>query len=692
MKDAAIAKCNGIFRKDGSHNDMDAFKNKAGAAICFRDGFWTLSRHGATGPAEYIAPPTEDVTPPDGSWTAVAGRGACNVKAHSRACDPHRASAPASLPSCVRAYACWTALEWFPCGRSRAENALAWRPSDRRNAQATDKPTVPPEIVPLLDDENEEGEGVYEGVDKAATPAERPTSEEALARDMDRARPLHLMAQRDSDAQKDVVASRKHAWSQVSILDMTIGSTLIDQFNSRYIPRVMHMAFPLCVGGPDFPGKPRDRRGRPGDAPFLSLAAFTQMVACRPEAQFQWDWQLCPAVLSLNFASLVNTSASLGLKRAMRMSGADALTDKDMGETLKSLYTKLMQGEYKDSAGRRHAVAGDVSKLAYIENLTDLERALLANMHFISSRLAGTRQMRRHIGHIVFSSRIFYGCPVFMTVTPSERHSGLCIRLMRYRRSDPALLDDQAQHFRQWIGPDSPSLCPSEADVGEETVEVDLEDYAALPDYDTRRAMTARNPLCCVHAFKVMVKHELPSLYGWRMCPRCPDCAQSATPCMNVFGSNATAMGGSLGRVDAAVGAVEAQKAEGVLHLHMFLYVQMANQYDTLPELAAKLREGMLRVEAFKDYISMARCASYPYPHTVRRGEGGHRKEVARVRGRPHALASAAVGLRAPTEGRDAVRRKVDRRRRSLAEAVHGAPSALHVPREPPHPSAPQPE
>ena len=38
---------------------------------------------------------------------------------------------------------------------------------------------------------------------------------------------------------------------------------------------------------------------------------------------------------------------------------------------------------------------------------------------------------------------------------------------------------------------------------------------------------------------------------------------------MDIFGSNATPMGGSAGRGDALIGAVEAQKAEGVLHLHM---------------------------------------------------------------------------------------------------------------------------
>jgi hypothetical protein len=60
------------------------------------------------------------------------------------------------------------------------------------------------------------------------------------------------------------------------------------------------------------------------------------------------------------------------------------------------------------------------------------------------------------------------------------------------------------------------------------------------------------------------------------------------------------------------VGAVEAQKAEGVLHLHMFLYPQMALQFGTLQEIADKCRAGILSAQAWKDYISDVRCASYP--------------------------------------------------------------------------------
>eukprot|EP00974_Lingulodinium_polyedra_P067123 6494814-Lingulodinium_polyedra.AAC.1 len=63
-----------------------------------------------------------------------------------------------------------------------------------------------------------------------------------------------------------------------------------------------------------------------------------------------------------------------------------------------------------------------------------------------------------------------------------------------------------------------------------------------------------------------MTRIVLPSLYGFRMCPDCPHCATSTDPCMDSFGSSATPMGGAAGRADGMVGAVEAQKAEGVLH------------------------------------------------------------------------------------------------------------------------------
>ena len=120
-----------------------------------------------------------------------------------------------------------------------------------------------------------------------------------------------------------------------------------------------------------------------------------------------------------------------------------------------------------------------------------------------------------------------------------------------------------------------PSLRPSQNDFESVTIE--------LPEYDERRLITSRDPLCCLYAFKVMTKVVLPSLYGFRMCPDCPHCAHGDNPCMDYFGSNATCMGGGAGRADALIAGQEAQKAEGAfLHIHSFIYFQSAHQLSLI--------------------------------------------------------------------------------------------------------------
>ena len=141
----------------------------------------------------------------------------------------------------------------------------------------------------------------------------------------------------------------------------------------------------------------------------------------------------------------------MSLRRALRRSTeGQELTDRQIGKAAARLYDLLLHGEYEQD-GRRHPMRGDISKMTRLVGLGPLERSLLQNYHFMSSRLAGTRQVRRSINHIVFSSRVIYGCPIFVTFTPSERHSGLAIRLMRYRRHDPAMTHGAPQ-FAPYCG------------------------------------------------------------------------------------------------------------------------------------------------------------------------------------------------------------------------------------------------
>ena len=234
----------------------------------------------------------------------------------------------------------------------------------------------------------------------------------------------------------------------------------------------------------------------------------------------------------------------------------------DINKATTRFYELLFSGEC-EMDGKRRKIKGDLNKLPFALGLTAREKALLSNYHFMSGMLAGTRQIRRRIRYLIFSSLVVYGLPVFITFSPSERHCGLAIHLYRGRRKDLAYntTAHDAHAFKPYLGYQHPSLHPD--------YEMDEHVVVELPEYDLRRLMTARDPLCCVHAFIVLARLVFPSLHGFRMCPRCPHCSQTGVkskqtfPCMDQFGSNATPMGGGMGRGDGMIGAVEAQKSEG---------------------------------------------------------------------------------------------------------------------------------
>ena len=172
----------------------------------------------------------------------------------------------------------------------------------------------------ILDEDSDEN--LDDDVDKAATPAARIWNEGDLQKEMERTRPQLLLTQRDSDASKNVEASRSNALSTISTVQLQTGSNLIDQFHTSYIPRVFNMSLPWCVGGPDFPRQKNWRRRCDDtiDAPAVSLDMYTEMMSSRVEANIRWDWDLNPALWSLSFASKVNLGVSMSIKRCLRRS------------------------------------------------------------------------------------------------------------------------------------------------------------------------------------------------------------------------------------------------------------------------------------------------------------------------------------------------------------------------------------
>ena len=119
----------------------------------------------------------------------------------------------------------------------------------------------------------------------------------------------------------------------------------------------------------------------------------------------------------------------------------------------------LWEGQCIDSVGHWQHAKGAISKLPFIIGLDATQKVFIKNYHFMSSHIAGTRQIRNEIWHVICSNRMFYGMSLFLSFTISESHSALAIHLSRGRLSDPAFTGS-GEIFRQWLRCNEPSLCP----------------------------------------------------------------------------------------------------------------------------------------------------------------------------------------------------------------------------------------
>ena len=115
--------------------------------------------------------------------------------------------------------------------------------------------------------------------------------------------------------------------------------------------------------------------------------------------------------------------------------------------------------------------------------------------------------------------------PIFLTVSPNRRHSGLLYKLQRLRRNDDGAAGDDeiSQQRRKWAGSDTPPIfvngfVTSPADV--ETVCGHMD----FPNIRTRQGMNAQDPLSSVHYYIMCMYVALPGVCGIRMCLNCPHC------------------------------------------------------------------------------------------------------------------------------------------------------------------------
>ena len=122
-----------------------------------------------------------------------------------------------------------------------------------------------------------------------------------------------------------------------------------------------------------------------------------------------------------------------------------------------------------------------------------------------------------------------------------------------------------------------------------------------IPGYDMRHAIQTSDPQAVMESFKINIRFILPRIFGYRMCPNCPHCSWTETPCANKFGNNFEPWGGIAGMAAANSCAVEYQGNNNP-HAHGHVHLVSAYQHKTLHEIAELIKQKLLAPETLYAY------------------------------------------------------------------------------------------
>ena len=351
------------------------------------------------------------------------------------------------------------------------------------------------------------------------------------------------------------------------------GTEFWDQWQTEYLAWAFPFSVPCPVGGPDFPNKDRPRRK--ADAAVLGPVPHLRSLARRVESSLRNSWDLISGLRRLTFKWHSVCQAPLYRAWTSKTHALQATPAHEWVEAAKALYQKLQKGKYLTSGKTLKPINYDARKLWFAEGLTAPEAQLLRDIRHMQMTLPGTVEVRRRIGRFLFGARVELGEPIFMTLSPTTRHNALCLRLSRYRQHDPGAGPLSGKHVpRVW----------EEAEV-----------IVPVPEYETRRQTSVRDPWAVDIAFQCMVRFVFAELLGIRMCFRCPNCS-----CRDALGQSTHPMGGILGLVLGFCGAIEYQKNSNP-HFHANVYVATVWQ-QPLKKLAQKIQAKAVTLEELFRY------------------------------------------------------------------------------------------
>ena len=120
----------------------------------------------------------------------------------------------------------------------------------------------------------------------------------------------------------------------------------------------------------------------------------------RIEAQYRRHWSYVPGLWNLYFREQVNLGASLrSVSRGAAAEPQDQV-EQDSALAAADLYDKLHAGYYVSQTGKRCKIDGDMSKLRFAEDITSMQRRLLADFSFRTRAISGTQEIRSSIGKV----------------------------------------------------------------------------------------------------------------------------------------------------------------------------------------------------------------------------------------------------------------------------------------------------
>ena len=108
----------------------------------------------------------------------------------------------------------------------------------------------------------------------------------------------------------------------------------------------------------------------------------------------------------------------------------------------------------------------------------------------------------------------------------------------------------------------------------------------------------AHDPVAVAMAFALQIRVVVATLFGIRKCDE------------DVFGSSSEHMGGTAGRSDGFIGAVECQTSTGSLLLHFRNFIQRAHQHLSVRKIAKRLEEELLACDDLKSFCAHV-CQEY---------------------------------------------------------------------------------